>query len=35
MEKVEGIRRLGLGASLRPEFLKSTAEYFGDVQDDD
>lgn len=28
MEQVEGIRRLGLGASLKPEFLKKTAEYF-------
>lgn len=32
MEKVEGIRRLGLAASLRPEFLRSTAEYFVDEQ---
>lgn len=28
MEKVEGIRRLGLAGSLKPEFLKATAEYF-------
>jgi hypothetical protein len=28
MEQVEGIRRLGLAASLKPEFLKTTAEYF-------
>lgn len=28
MEKVEGIRRLGLAASLKPEFLRGTAEYF-------
>lgn len=33
MEQVEGIRRLGLAASLRPEFLKKTAEYF--VEEDD
>jgi hypothetical protein len=31
MEKVEGIRRLGLAGSLKPEFLKATAEYFGDL----
>jgi hypothetical protein len=34
MDKVEGIRRLGLAASLRPEFLERTAEFFtgeGDV----
>lgn len=30
MEQVDGIRRLGLATSLRPEFLKQTAEYFGD-----
>ena len=30
MEKVEGIRRLGLAGSLKPDFLKTTAEYFGD-----
>ena len=28
MEKVEGIRRLGLAASLKPDFLEQTAEYF-------
>lgn len=28
MQKIEGIRTLGLAASLRPEFLKTTAEYF-------
>ncbi len=28
MEKVEGIRRLGLAGALKPEFLKATAEYF-------
>lgn len=28
MEKVEGIRQLGLAGSLKPEFLKTTAEYF-------
>jgi len=30
LEKVEGIRRLGIAASLRPEFLRTTAEYFTD-----
>ena len=34
MEKVDGIRGLGLAASLRPEFLKTTAEYFGEPEDD-
>jgi hypothetical protein len=28
--QVEGIRRLGVAAALRPEFLKTTAEYFND-----
>jgi hypothetical protein len=30
MDKVDGIRRLGLAGSLRPDFLKATAEYFTD-----
>jgi hypothetical protein len=30
MDKVEGIRRLGLSGSLKPEFLRTFAEYFGD-----
>ncbi len=34
VEKVDGIRRLGLASSLRPDFLKQTAEYFRAVQDD-
>jgi hypothetical protein len=34
MEKVEGIRRLGLAGSLKAEFLKATAEYFGDPEED-
>ncbi|MFN8582511.1 MAG: hypothetical protein U0163_16245 [Gemmatimonadaceae bacterium] len=34
MEKVDGIRRLGLANSLKPEFLKNTAEYFGDLEPD-
>jgi len=34
MDKVEGIRRLGLAGSLKPEFLKTTAEYFGDPEAD-
>jgi len=28
LEKVDGIRRLGLAASLKPDFLIQTAEYF-------
>lgn len=28
MAKVEGIRKLGLASSLKPDFLESTAEYF-------
>lgn len=32
MDQVEGIRRLGLAASLKPEFLKKTAEYFDQDQ---
>ena len=35
MEKVEGIRRLGLAGSLKPEFLKTTAEFFGDLNADE
>lgn len=35
MEKVEGIRRLGLAKSLRPDFLESTAEYFQAEASDD
>jgi hypothetical protein len=30
VEQVEGIRKLGLASSLRPEFLDSVAEYFKD-----
>ncbi len=29
MNKVEGIRRLGLAPSLNPDFLVDSAEYFG------
>jgi hypothetical protein len=28
MEKIEGIRKLGLASSLKPDFLEQTAEYF-------
>jgi hypothetical protein len=28
-EKAEGIKRLGLAASLKPDFLEQAAEYFG------
>jgi hypothetical protein len=34
MAKVEGIRKLGLASSLRPEFLKSAAEFFGEPEAD-
>lgn len=34
MEQVEGIRKLGLAASLKPEFLRRTAEYFEDREGD-
>jgi hypothetical protein len=30
MEKVHGIRNLGLAKSLKPDFLKGTAEFFGE-----
>ena len=30
IEKVEGIRRLGLASSLRPDFLEQAAAYFGE-----
>ena len=32
MDKVEGIRRLGITRSLKPEFLKTVAEYFSDPE---
>jgi hypothetical protein len=35
MEKAEGIRQLGLTGSVKPDFLKSTAEYFLDAQEED
>jgi hypothetical protein len=31
VNKVEGIRNLGLASSLRPAFLENTAEYFDDA----
>jgi hypothetical protein len=31
MQTIEGITRLGLAASLKPEFLRTTAEYFDSV----
>ncbi len=34
-EKVEGIRRLGLAASLKPDFLEQTAEFFETTVDED
>jgi hypothetical protein len=35
MEKVEGVRRLGLADSLKPDFLEKTAEFFGTDADHD
>jgi hypothetical protein len=29
-EKLDGIRELGISGSLKPNFLKTTAEFFGD-----
>jgi hypothetical protein len=34
VEKADGIRRLGLAASLRPDFLLQTAEYFRVMKED-
>jgi hypothetical protein len=35
MERVDGIRKLGLSTSLKPtEFLKTTAEYFLEPDDE-
>ncbi|MEX2316660.1 MAG: hypothetical protein WD669_05885 [Pirellulales bacterium] len=34
-EKVEGIRRLGLAASLKPDFLEQTAEFFETTTEED
>jgi len=33
-EKLEGIRKLGLATSLKPDFLEKTAEYFAEDVDD-
>ncbi|MFM8983975.1 MAG: hypothetical protein ACKOLA_14015 [Spartobacteria bacterium] len=33
MEKLDGIRKLGLATSLKPDFLQKTAEYFADDED--
>ena len=35
IEKIEGITQLGLAGSVKPEFLRTTAEYFGDLADED
>ena len=35
MEKADGIRRLGLTSSVKPDFLESTAEYFVEAQEED
>jgi hypothetical protein len=34
MEKVAGIRSLGVVGSMRPDFLKTTATYFVDAETD-
>lgn len=34
MEKVDGIRKLGLASSLKPDFLRDAAEYFAENADD-
>jgi hypothetical protein len=34
MEKLDGIRKLGLATSLKPEFLQNTAEYFNEDDED-
>ena len=34
MEQVNGIRKLGVAASLSPQFLESTAEYFNPGAED-
>jgi hypothetical protein len=33
VEKANGIRKLGIAASLRPDFLLQTAEYFNAARD--
>jgi hypothetical protein len=30
IEKIEGIRKLGIAKSLKPDFLENTAEFFGE-----
>lgn len=34
MNQIEGVRRLGLAASLKPTFLRNVAEYFGTDEED-
>ena len=34
MDQVNGIRKLGVAAALKPDFLKTTAEYFVDPEDE-
>jgi hypothetical protein len=33
MEKLAGIRKLGLATSLKPDFLQKTAEYFSEHEE--
>jgi hypothetical protein len=34
IEKVEGIRKLGIAKSLKPDFLEKTAEFFGEQENE-
>ena len=34
MEKLAGIRKLGLANSLKPDFLQKTAEYYSDAEEE-
>ncbi len=34
VEKVEGIRKLGIAKSLKPDFLEKTAEFFGEQENE-
>src|SRR2546421_8081781 len=34
VEKVEGIRKLGIAKSLKPDFLEKTAEFFGELENE-
>jgi hypothetical protein len=34
VSKIEGLHALGVVSSLKPDFLKKTAEYFSDAADE-